>query len=382
MDTMYILGAGFSYHVGLPMVNNIAEKFKPPFSDNILHFTSSESKWKDLASETDQHNGWYSGDRARLAIAMELLVEVYMEDKDWFNYEEFYQWLLDNYPSHEINNIWDRFCDKVKSKYQGIETDHDIFATGVVFGGKLISMFNHLIADLLYRRKDWDEVHPNYNKFLNDVKSKDCSILTLNHDTFLEALLDFHGIAHTDGFTDENSNLINDENERIDIFTNYFPENHLPIYKLHGSVNYYRYTHYDENGAIITPTEEFTAFKTNSYSTKHHPKRLNSSGEVVQYAHVDITPKFITGVRKVDMIKSDELYSLLISQAKDQITSVREIVIIGYGFMDKHVNELIELGISHGNIENITIVNPSKSLPLSDTIKAKVTKHLLDINEL
>ena len=98
-----ILGSGFSFNAGLPLAKDINSYFTQDNKKKLLHFTSDEWKWYDLANDTDRNNGSLRFDRIIYGyILNELVLEFIKKNKEFNNYEEFYQFVIDNLNEREI----------------------------------------------------------------------------------------------------------------------------------------------------------------------------------------------------------------------------------------------------------------------------------------
>ncbi|GAH69537.1 unnamed protein product [marine sediment metagenome] len=147
----------------------------------------------------------------------------------------------------------------------------------------------------------------------------------------------------------------------------------INIIKLHGSIDTYRYSVAIEKGSIVNPTGEYLYFKTLDYDEKQMPIRYDpETGEVVQRFHWDIDPQFITGTRKEEIITQPGMYKILFEECEKRIMNCKAILIIGYSFGDKHVNEIIQKTINNSKkLTKIININPSKALPIE--IKKKIS---------
>ena len=92
-----ILGAGFSFNAGLPLANRITEFFTRDNTDKILAFGSGEFKWVDFANDAELTNGRLAMDHFAYGYILNALVAVFVKKVgDFTNYEDFYQFVIDN----------------------------------------------------------------------------------------------------------------------------------------------------------------------------------------------------------------------------------------------------------------------------------------------
>lgn len=358
MKVSFILGAGFSRNAGLPLVNEIWNKLTlEDLEEQILHFNSSEWKWKDTANEAEQNNGRLTTERIPIGYFLKSALTKFKEltEPEKHNYEEFYQWLLD---IDILGEVWKELKEKTK-EYINTEFDENAYVSRQPISLRdVIFCFIHLIDDLLWPSKPFDEYAQLYDPYLDVIQqSERASIYTLNHDHILETLLEQRGIPYSDGFSNVNSPLRSPEDkEPIKVFCNTFNEK-VRLIKLHGSIDQYKY-HYlgdtDKAGQI-------DYFKTLDYYAKHRAEYVDEQGIVQQNVTTAIEPQFITGRNKLNLIQSDSLYSALYSDFQRELPGSDLLVINGYSYLDPHVNDVIES--SKDSIGCIININPGADFP-------------------
>ena len=206
---------------------------------------------------------------------------------------------------------------------------------------QLAQIINYLISDLLFiSDTKIEEAFSRYQAFLDFIVQFDqVDIYTLNHDVLLEGLLQRAGINYSRGFTTTDSE-IQYEDQPLEVFKNRFTEN-IRIHKLHGSLDFFRFEHYEDKGKMfLQSTGEYNYFTTSNYRAKHYATRIDpKSKKVIQDMNFDITPKFITGTNKTDIIDNDIMYSQLLQNFKASVASTEKLLISGYSFGDEHINQ-------------------------------------------
>jgi len=383
-----ILGSGFSYYSGLPLVKDINIYFERDNSRMLLHFSSDEWKWYDLANDVYKNNGSLSFDRVAYGYILNELVNSFVfENKRFTNYEEFYQYVLDNLSK---NGFLKDICGKAKKRFdknKEIAKDNQFYDTyASAFSAphkrQIYNLVNYLIGELLYWRKPFDSFKDNYNTFLSYLSQfqyKD--IFTLNHDLLIEALFQVNKIDYCDGFSQEGSVLQTDGKKIISTFNGQFnyPTN---LIKLHGSVDVYKYYCFEKNEKSLNSTDEYIYFKTHDYYEKQRPMRIDPiTNEILQDFHWNITPQFITGTNKMELINSDYMYKKLYNEFTNQINKSEELLIIGYSYGDTHVNERIKTCLSQGFLKRIVNINPSKPFPYNPEKNIEIENYK-QINDL
>ena len=104
-----ILGAGFSANAGMPTANDIAKMFNRDLKEKLLSASSSEWFWIDNKNETFIHNGKLNYDYLAYSYVFDELVKKYVSDKgDFIYYEDFYQYIIDNFKNPEwVENLFE-----------------------------------------------------------------------------------------------------------------------------------------------------------------------------------------------------------------------------------------------------------------------------------
>ncbi len=349
-----ILGAGFSRPMGLPLANDIKERFDRNQKGKLLNFSSSEWMWVDGKSDIDKHNGSICPESKVYPYILNEVIDKYKVENGIFeNYELFYQWVNDIsknkvlkeeiYKKAKSNFISD--YPSIKNyipKYEGdthpllfrFKNDSDL--------SNITNIINYLIADLLrFSQAQFKSSLFEYESFFGYInKFHEVDIFTLNHDLLLENLCKAYGTAYSRGFTKQNSEIhYQDGGTPIAVFKDAF-DKPIRIHKLHGSLDFYRFAHFVQREKIhLEPTGEYNYFTTANYREKHFAIRVNpETGETLQDLNSDIIPKFITGTDKTKIIENDIMYSVLFERFEKCITNTENVFISGYSFGDNHIN--------------------------------------------
>lgn len=361
-----ILGAGFSANARMPMARDIARKFERDLREKLLFTHSGEWFWIDDKEESFIDNGSSYFSHLPYSYVFNELVKSYVSEKGEFGYyEEFYQYIIDNYQNDDwIEEIFNRAKELlVKDKPFLIEDNNEIYKEYLQpFEQKhyhmLDRILNYLIADTLSINIENEKLLGIYQSFIDLISHfEKVDIFTLNHDLLLEQILELNDLEYSKGFDIKNSPLTH-KNVPVPIFTNTF-DKRIKIYKLHGSLDFFKYIHYQDIGGWQQSTGDYDYYMPESYSTKHNLKRINpETKEIIQRYNDDIVPKFITGMRKLDFIKEDFMFHQLFENFKEIILKSENLFVSGYSFGDKYLNEVIE-----SKAFNFINQNPSKEYP-------------------
>jgi len=356
-----LLGAGFSFPAGLPLANDIRARFDRIQKGKLLRMSSGEWMWEDGKDDTTIHNGHLGFDQLAYSYILDEIVKTYnREVEDFDNYEVFFAFVMDKFKDMDwFKAVYGRakatlIIDKPYLIDEPIpHSDYLSLFDRDPYLEQLVQIINYLISDLLFiNGNKIDKAFPKYQRFLEYIDQFDqADIYTLNHDVLLEGLLQRAGLSYSRGFTTENSE-IQYEDQPLKVFKNDFTEK-IRIHKLHGSLDYFRFEHFEDRGRMfLQSTGKYNYFMTNNYRAKHYATRVDpKTKKVIQDMNFDITPKFITGRSKTEIINNDIMYSQLLENFKSSIADTEKLLISGYSFGDEHINDELK------KRTNLSVVN-------------------------
>jgi len=331
--------------------------------------SSGEWFWVENGNDVENHNGSLNSDHIVYAFIFEEIMRRYGVMK---NYEEFYDFLIQQ-KDEWYKEVFDTASENC-AKELNLESDNGILSMFRTYQyKKIIEIFNYLIIDTLRVKISNSDLLAGYNVFLDFFKRyESITIYTLNHDLLLERLFDIVSRPYSDGFSSKNSTIIGDDDIPQPSFQNIFTES-TRLLKLHGSDGLYQYPAGVDDGGIVHRTGEVIYFKPTSYHNKHVSKRIDTSGKILQTLNLDTSPKFITGKNKNGLIQKDPMYQSLYSDFKNELRKGNDLVIVGYSYLDDHINSVIEAG---GPYQNVINVNPGKTYPYSNAKKVTNVDYL------
>jgi len=353
-----IIGAGFSAPAGLPLARDINERFNRDQRKMLLQMSSSEWFWKDYKDETFIHNGSIPRDTNYYSYILDELVKKYISENLVFNdYEHFFEYLNTNCTDKKwLENVYAVAKKNFLDDHPHLKTkeaqEYLFFLEDQPFVSKLIGVINFLISDLLTVAVTPGIFDSYYIFFTDYLKQFDeVTIFTLNHDLLLERILEYHGIEYSRGFS-KNDSPIYYEGNPLPVFNNDFGNVKVKIYKLHGSLDYFRFNNIDN----FNYTNKYNYFITSGYREKHFATRVNlETKEVIQDFNADIIPKFITGKNKPAIIKNDTMFSALFEHFETEVATAENLLVSGYSYSDEHINEALE------KRNNLSVVNNNRS---------------------
>jgi hypothetical protein len=332
-----ILGAGFSKLAGLPLASELKDRLSSNHIDRLFQHSSGEWEWKsgELTTQHYQSNG---SEACGFSYILQELVETYGTIED---YEDFFQYIVDLSIDRYLPIIesakakFFQKSPKAQSSYLNPFKKEE--------QKKLIQILSFLIDQMLRSKKTIDELKDLYQSFIDIINEyEQVDIFTLNHDILLEQLLEANSIKYKTGFSKLNSNIKSGE-KMLDIFNSDFSDVKVAVHKMHSSINCYRFDILEDSGSMLHHTGEFIYYQTNDYEDYQNAQRIDTeTGKALQTLNYNITPQFITGKKKKDLIESDYMYSNLYERFINNIAKTDTILISGYSFGDTHIDEYLK----------------------------------------
>lgn len=188
---------------------------------------------------------------------------------------------------------------------------------------ELSSEATHYIRDVVWRLLCAEPSRADHMESLSAACLDDAlscvDIFTLNHDTVLEQLLSRNGIRVTDGF-DQPVERIRYWNP--DLFMR--PDARVRLFKLHGSVNWFRLRPPDGNGELIGMPL--------NWDFRHGepvPDRTWPTGG---------RPLFLAGTFNKILQYTSDIYADLHYQFRNVLREAEHLLVCGYSFGDKGIN--------------------------------------------
>lgn len=151
-----LLGAGFSKPAGLPLANEISNFFTRDNAETILKFSSGEFMWIDFASDSYKKNGVLSYDHLAYGILLNEFVKQHtLKNNGFGNYEDFYQYVIDNLDNKEtIETIKSESIKSFDAHFPHVKNGqfykNYTLAISLFQPKEFKSLIIHLIGDLLF----------------------------------------------------------------------------------------------------------------------------------------------------------------------------------------------------------------------------------------
>lgn len=365
MKKVLLLGAGFSYELGMPLAMELTKIFLGAFTEE------NSKRFIELLA----HNEPFGSDRPinkkALNEAMSLVLE-YKQSKG-VNYEE----LLANIQKLE---------DQPKNTLSDKDSYHYIFG-----------VFYSLIHEILnyYQLVSYSRVYiqnfPAFRNLVSLFSNEETWVFTLNHDMFLECLaLDLkipvtYGDSHKITFPVSNKDLedvidftYSSRNELENDLSSYFKgQRGINLVKLHGGLSELEYNDGKQllNQALslensIQLMTDFMKIQEMCYYEGNQKIPCGKDKFVTNHkGELDIVVQsMLTGGSKYSLTTNEKQGEEKLKLFLENLKDADELTVIGYGFGDKHINYRISNAMVLNENLKVTIVDPIHK-PIPDLLE-------------
>lgn len=382
-----LLAAGFSAPMGYPIGNTLNNKLLELRKDTCSFSPDGRLISKD---GTEPNLGYKNNYDIDYEYCVKL-IQYYNSQKGKFDYEEFYDYLIDEASK-------DNGAKEIASKHFP-RRDFILLLSGQK------NIYNQLVSSFIEdsNGKKWyddepyfaDDSYEGYTGFMRYLKSigknKIVNIHTLNHDLFFEyfnntALLDG---KLCDGFEELESPYYGDLHQkgriyksRLQYYTGKYDKVYR-LYKLHGSLDYGIYYITDDHAAMKPESYIKTRYGI-GFSNLYKEKR-NKNGELeYERCWINYHSDFLTGTTsKIERYGEPLLYKELFQRFKNNLEDSEKLIIVGYGAKDTEINNIIA---EHFDFKNkpAYIIDPYAKESVHSFAKhinaTIIKKHLENIN--
>lgn len=360
MNKGLLLGAGFSYDLGMPLSVEFTEVFLGIFNkDNV----------KSLATALAKNDPYSKGrpiNKEAIFNGFDLLLE-YKKNKG-NNYEEFLQTIQD-----KQNEPGSSQSDKDSYNY--------LFSVFYEMIHTILSIYQKISYETIYEKNiRW------FSKIENLLSEMETWVFTLNHDIYMECIaLDFdmpitYGDNENISFPlsnlemDNKVNLTCSRRSSLDSGdTGFFKgKRGVNLVKLHGGLSE---LHYKDNEVLCnlplnsnSSAELIANFKQLENMAYYHQGQKVPSGKdrviTDSNGELDIISKsMLTGGRKYSKTSKIKKGEEKLKIFDDELMKLDELTIIGYGFGDKHINFRLSNAMLLNEKLTIRIVDPVNCKP-------------------
>lgn len=326
MNLITLLGSGVSIPSGLPDVQKITENIL--YDEYHMHTDSTFYKGKGQS---------FSGGFEKTARIQDFLKTLKKEidannNQRESNYEDLY-YVCNQIYEHSLGEFENPLIVPFLSDFRS--NNFELFETIHVMGSmefdyRILSHYSLIFIQCVV----WDSLSFNNEpigfKLLIDIlksnKVEQNFLVTLNHDLLLEILLKQHELPYDDGFTHTDGDVI-----YFDRCAFKSSKHKIQLIKLHGSLDWFRFSSYDENG-----TRKINYAKTLNNDRWHC---RNNDGELL--VNLDGIPRFLTGTNNKLLDYTLDFYKILQNKFSEILSQNSKVLISGYGWNDIGVNKFL-----------------------------------------
>ena len=401
MKISFLLGAGFSRPAGFPLASELSNQILRLQASGIATHTDGQAwlrpeflahlKAGNESEFIHAEDGFTWSHRGGVK-ALEAVLAVYSLSHDLTNYEDFYDELYAYYQKDPEHLNAPEFVEEYAKR--GLHNDPTRHADDNYLHQALYTaflLFPQLLEQLL--TSDPTAASPNageaYQRFFNLIRANiprpsrsifhepklghEFCIHTLNHDKLVEDYLHdetgVESIDYSDGFSEFGSpyfgrvyfghdfpaNFRKRPNHAYVRMPRYTGEYNSPVHllKLHGSLDYWTF-HVESQDAGLYEAQIVRKQPWIEHSELHREVEVNGA---VRYKR-DFTnyhSLFLSGTTaKLEQYSDPVLFGRLLKQFETNLSDSNILIVIGYGFRDEGINQLIRPTLE--NIEKKTIV--------------------------
>jgi len=327
MNIILFLGSGISFPTGLPNVNQITE--------SLLN-----DKWfdhSDLTFVKGEHPSVYLRSQ-NIVPKLQSFLRIIKEDNDKFlktrynrtsNYEDLF-YICDQIYSHESGEIDNPalipFIEYLTKRTREICIPIPSRPEQEINLKFLADRSCDLIQNVVWHSLSTNKKPVGMDFLIELANSKEIEnlfVFTLNHDLLIEKTLSNNNIPFIDGFG-TNDGEIRYFNPNL-----YSNTGKIYLFKLHGSINWYRFRIYDDNNNVTI--DKYGMLIGND---PNHVK--DKEGNFID--NISIHPIFLTGSYNKLYSYNFGIFHILSCLFDDFLSKSNLLIISGYGWNDKGIN--------------------------------------------
>ena len=334
---MFFIGAGFSVPAGLPTASVLNSKIVEADKLQIgAHSDGTIYRYPIEYPPISHHHDVF-------LFGMEVIKRYCDNDVTKFDYEKFYEYLYNLYTESINKEISSRLEKEYKiqgnSGKPGIKMHSNLMTFNFQYP-KLVHYFLHDTDDIDYSQYNMLMLHL---RRLVEQGNK-VEIYSLNHDTIVEELIVEYGLSDCfcDGFSNVDSPFY-DGTQPLEQFTNLY-DKPIRLHKLHGSTSYYAF-------AIEKEKSYYEAVNLIKYPFRKDDRKLRYIASNDSYrilgAMLGLEAEFLTGTTsKAKRYEAPIYYKPQFKNFERDLMKADEVYVIGYGFKDEKVNDIIKYNIN------------------------------------
>lgn len=340
----FLLGSGVSIPAEMPSTEDITEKVLS--GEGIYHWPDSTYRFAE-PSNKDEHV-------LRVVEFLNILkfdIDRYYQynPERLTNYEDLYYMAAQiedsesgNFDNPAVQPLIDKIFPEIKRILIGNKFRREEWRL-IDLAHEATNYIEDVVRCLLFREPKSTEYLESLKDACLDRQFSKIDIFTLNHDKVLEEFFSKNGIQFTDGF-DEPVNDVRYWNP--DLFETSCSK--VRLFKLHGSVNWFRFRPDGgdwSNESIGIPLSKDIWYTKNPQGQMQLP--------------VDGRPILLLGTFNKMLEYTSGIYTFLHCQFYHSLANTNRLVVCGYGFGDKGINNRIIEWIRLSSNRRILIIHPN-----------------------
>jgi len=314
------------------------------------------------------------------------MIAYFYQKKGYFDYEELYDYLLDE-ATRDKNVIIIAKKHKLTKESNINNQLRDI-----------IHVLNQLVSFYL-KDKDGNQfydnighyckpIFPGYTGILNCIEKLGdeytVHVFTLNHDLFFERLsiTDWIRGRLSDGFEELGSPYYGEVKTqdakyrvRLEHYTGNY-DTQFRLYKLHGSLNYAVFHSPVGTSSSYVAAENYLKIKR-SVNIHQLYKEIKIGGKLSYHRdNINFNADFLTGTTsKIERYNEPLLYQKLFEHFRSNLQTSEKLIIIGYGGKDTEINKMISEHFDYKNKPSY-IIDPKPGDKINE-LKSKLNSKLI-----
>lgn len=337
----FLIGSGLSSSAGMPSTKDITDQVLSPGLDNTgqpVHWQASESAARDREIGLDRILGFLH------CLKQEVDRYYAGHPEHYTDYEDLYyaaSQIHDSERGEYDNPAILPFIERIQTELRALpnigpgETEIPLQALAAA----ATRYIRDIVWQMLIGKPESVDPMASIKGACEDPQLQRIDLFSLNHDMVLERYMESQGIAFTEGFDAPRQGI---RYWNPDLFKS--PDFHVRLFKLHGSVNWFR-LHDDHYGELIGIPANWK-----------YQKNLNARPGTAHPA--EGAPLFLAGTFNKMLQYINDIYADLHYQFRYTLRESRHLFVCGYSFGDKGINTRIIEWMHQGDDKLMIVAHP------------------------
>ena len=361
----FLLGSGFSFTDGVPLVSDINRQILELTLDDIYIDTDMSIRRIKKEDQPEYKMRW--ADEKFFVEFLKHYSQKIIDNPEHFNYETFFDYLTEYSQSNEHNEEIHEFCEYFRNTIikdaEDKKDDRNLIHYFIIY-------FNQILSSFIDKSEYYRDVtflnYPQYDSFINFIKEllkkHDVRIHSLNHDLLFEHIASKNNdlAKHfTDGFEELNSPYYGEVRIETPINKTYrvrlkrFIDNFdkaLALYKLHGSIDMFI-------ADFSVPLEDQVRIKKDFGVSAVYKEVFDQNLDSFNYSYLmqNDFPDFLSGTTTKISQYNIPYYEKILNHFKNNLKNSSILFVIGYGFKDEGINRILRENYSASKKELVVI---------------------------